>query len=310
MKQAPLIEFRNIVKRFGNNTVLNGINLEISDQDMFGIIGISGSGKTTMLNILISFLRADAGNIYYDGRDIIRDKYDIRQIFGFASQDGSFYFKLNLLENLQYFGRLYGLQPEEIEERAEKLLSLVGLSEAKHLMAEQLSKGMQRRLDIACALIHNPKVLILDEPTEDLDPMLRKEILQLVKKINAAGTTIVITSHMLEEIEYLCTKVAILHRGKIFQVGSPNQLKSRYYKNEEIHLETQPGNYKKIAQLLGRAGIDKVTYAEHKMIIHAAEPEKVLHHIMHTVERLHERLIDVTVTKPTLEEVFKSVTKK
>lgn len=310
MANLPFIEFKNITKRFGDKVVLNGINLEINYGERFGIIGVSGSGKTTLLNILIGFIRPNSGNIYYQTKTITRDRSNIRKTFGFATQDGSFYQKLTVRENLDYFGKLYGMAKEDIIRRTEGLLKLVGLYQAKNVLSENLSKGMQRRLDIACALIHDPKVLILDEPTEDLDPMLRKDILLLIKKINERGTTVIVTSHLLTEIEAVCTKIAILNLGNIIETGAVEQLKGKYYRNEEIHLQTSPGNYEKIARRLKRADIDKIDVKEHKMVVYTPKAEKVLHHILHVIESSREDLVDVAVNKPTLEEVFEQLTKR
>ncbi|MFH1211110.1 MAG: ABC transporter ATP-binding protein [archaeon] len=310
MANLPLIEFKNITKKFGDKVVLNGIDLEISYGERFGVIGVSGSGKTTLLNILIGFLNPNTGNIFYQSHDIVRDRANIRRTFGFATQDGSFYTKLTVKENLDYFGKLYEMANSDINKRADGLLKLVGLYQAKDVLAENLSKGMQRRLDIACALIHDPKVLILDEPTEDLDPMLRKDVLLLIKKINERGTTVIITSHLLTEVEAICTKIAILHEGKIIETGATEQLKGRYYKNEEIHLQTSPGNYEKMARRLRKIDIDSIDIKEHKMVVYTPQAEKVLHQILHVIEESKEHLVDVAVNKPTLEEVFEKLTKR
>ncbi len=282
--KPPFIQFQNIKKRFGKHEVLLGVNLEIPYGERFGIIGVSGSGKTTLLNILIGFLSANSGSVYFNLRDILREKKTIRGTFGFAAQDGSFYGELTVMENLRYFGTLCGMTSEDIEKRSKGLLALVGLSYAKDTLGKNLSRGMQKRLDIACAMIHDPKVLILDEPTEDLDPMLRKDILLLVKKINERGTTVIITSHLLTEIEAICTKIAILHNGQIIETGAAEQLKGRYYKNEEIHLQTSPGNYEKIARRLRKVDIDSIDIIVHKMIVYTPKSERVLHNILHVIE--------------------------
>lgn len=307
--RTPFIEFQNIKKRYGKNEVLLGVTLEIPYGERFGIIGVSGSGKTTLLNILIGFLRANAGSIYYNLRDILKEKKDIRRTFGFAAQEGSFYSDLTVMENLKYFGTLYGMSNEDIQKRSKGLLALVGLSKAKDTLGRNLSRGMQKRLDIACAMIHEPKVLILDEPTEDLDPMLRKDILLLIKKINERGTTIIITSHLLAEIEAICTKIAILHGGKIIEVGTPADLKGRYYKNEEIHLETLPGNYERIARKLSKKYVEEIEVLEHKMVIRTPNVDKVLNDLFSAVKGCKERIIDIDVSKPTLEQVFTALTK-
>lgn len=307
--RQPFIEFQNIKKRYGKNEVLLGVNLEIPYGERFGIIGVSGSGKSTLLNILIGFLSANAGSVYYNLRDILKEKKTIRKTFGFAAQDGSFYGELTVMENLRYFGTLCGMSSEDIEKRARGLLALVGLSKATETLGKNLSRGMQKRLDIACAMIHEPKVLILDEPTEDLDPMLRKDILLLIKKINERGTTIIITSHLLSEIETICTKIAILHNGKIIETGTPMDLKGRYYKNDEIHIETVPGDYEKIAKKLNKKYVEEIEVLEHKMLIRTPDLDKVLYELLSAVKASGEKVIDINVSKPTLEEVFTALTR-
>ena len=308
-KKHPFIEFKNIRKKFGKNEVLKGVNLDIPYGERFGIIGVSGSGKSTLLNVLIGFLRTSEGAVYYNLRNILKEKKDVRKTFGFAAQDGSFYNDLTVMENLNYFGVLYGMSKADILKRSKGLLALVDLSKAKNTLGKNLSRGMQKRLDVACAMIHEPKVLILDEPTEDLDPMLRKEILLLIRKINERGTTIIITSHLLSEIEAICTKIAILHGGVIIETGTPNDLKGRYYQNDEIHLETVPGDYNKIVKKLQKRDIEEIEVLEHKIIVRTPNVDEVLYNLFRAVNSCREKIIDINVNKPTLEKVFTALTK-
>ena len=171
---------------------------------------------------------------------------------------------------------------------------------------------MYKRQGIACSLIHNPKILILDEPTADLDPFLRKEMWNLIKRINEQGTTVILASHFLSELEEICTRIGILHNGKIVEVGTPNELKDRYSKSDEIHLETASRNYARIARLLRKEKLDiKLISTEgHKMIIYTPKAEKVLHHLLHIIEKSDDKLIDVDVNRPSLREVFESLVKK
>lgn len=307
--RPPFIQFQNIKKRFGKHEVLVGVNLEIPYGERFGIIGVSGSGKTTLLNILIGFLSANTGSVYFNLRDVLKEKKTVRKTFGFAAQDGSFYGELSVMENLRYFGTLHDMAKENIEKRAKGLLALVGLSYAKDTLGKNLSRGMQKRLDIACAMIQDPKVLILDEPTEDLDPMLRKDILLLIKKINERGTTIIITSHLLTEIESICTKIAVLHGGKIIETGTPADLKGRYYKNDEIHIETIPGDYERISKKVNKKYVEEIEVLEHKMLIRTPNIDKVLYDLLSAVKSCNEKIVDISVSKPTLEEVFTALTK-
>lgn len=229
MPQPPYIQFVSVTKRFGKNTtVLDNLSLDIPYGEITAIIGASGSGKTTLLNILIGFIKQTSGKIFFQSREVLKDITNVSTIFGFASQGGSFYYELTVDENLMYFGRLYGLKTKDIKKRIDYLLKVLELENAKKSLGKSLSTGMGRRLDIACALIHTPKVLILDEPTEDLDPLLRKELITTLKKIRDDGTTIILTSHLLAELESLCDKIAILKNGKIVKIDSPSNLKKEY----------------------------------------------------------------------------------
>lgn len=231
MPAPPYIELQNVSKKFGKNLVLDNLSLSVPFGEITGIIGTSGSGKTTILNLLIGFYKQTNGKIMFQSREILKDIGNVNTIFGFATQGGSFYGELNVEENLYYFGKLYGIKTKLIKGRINALLKLIDLEDARKFLGKNLSTGMQRRLDIACALIHSPKVLILDEPTEDLDPLLRKEIVKTLKKIRDTGTTIILTSHLLGEIENLCDKIGILNQGRIIKFDSPSNLKKLYGKS-------------------------------------------------------------------------------
>ncbi|MDD5331661.1 MAG: ABC transporter ATP-binding protein [Candidatus Nanoarchaeia archaeon] len=306
-----LIQFKDITKKYGDHLVLDKVNFEINQGDVFGIIGLSGSGKTTILNTLIGFIQSNGGQILYGTQDISKKKKNIEQIVGFATQSCSFYQKLTVEENLHYFGELYNMKKEDIVRRINELLPLVELEPSRKVIAKNLSTGMQRRLDIACAMIHNPKVLILDEPTEDLDPLLRKEILKLIRKINVEeGTTMIITSHLLNEVESICSKIAILHKGKIITSGSPSELKDQYTKNQEIHLRTSPGKYSKImTDLCKQGGVNDAMNQGNKIVLFTQDAEKVLHNILNVLSANNEKIIDIDVNRPTLEEVFEFFTR-
>jgi ABC-2 type transport system ATP-binding protein len=166
---------------------------------------------------------------------------------------------------------------------------------------------MQRRLDMACALIHDPKILILDEPTADLDPLLRNHIWRLVRKINKRGTTIILASHHLSELESLCSRIAILKEGKMLAIGTPNEIKQRFSQNEEIHLETFPGNYEEISHFKNveiSKYIAKIEDRGTKLVIYTSKPEMVLNALMKRLEELKETIVDLKVTRPSLDEIF------
>ena len=302
----PLVTFENVSKSFQKKNVLSHIYLQINTGDIFGIMGLSGAGKTTLLRLMIGFYPADSGKIYFRNQNIAQNLYLIRRIFGFSSSDHCFYQELTLRENLRYFGRMYGLSAGFIDQRSKELLHLVGLWSDQETPAQDLSSGMQRRFDIACSLIHAPKILILDEPTQGLDPLTRKQMWTLIQKLNTQNMTIILSSHRLDEMEHVCNRVAMLHHGHILISGTPNQLKDAYSRNEEISLETFPGNYVRILSALQMQGfmVQYVRYAEHKVMFYTPATEKTLHALLHVLGEQGERLLDVEVNKPNLNEVF------
>ncbi len=298
----------NIQKRFGRNLVLENINLEIKQGEIFGIIGVSGSGKTTVLRLIMGFYKPTKGEIVFNEKNINQQLKFIKQNFGFATQDNSFYKHLNVEENIRFFGKLYGLTDEYLDENVDKTLQLMDLVDARKTLAENLSGGMQRRLDLACALINEPGVLILDEPTEDLDPHLRNEILHTIKEINKRGTTIIFTTHLLHEVEFLCDRVAIISGGKIITIGSVNDLRNSYKTGEEIHLILEKCEYSKyIKKLEGY----KCKIINNKLIVYISRNEnavKVLKKILTFVEKNKDKIVLADIKKPSLNEIFSELT--
>ncbi len=223
-----LIQFKKVTKKFGENVVLNAIDLTIPEGKITGIIGASGEGKSTILKMIMSFYKPTSGEVLYHKKNILKSLSDIRKFFGFSIEDGSFYEKLNVNENLFHFGRLYGIKKSVLNKRVKEIVHLIGLNGAECTLAGDLSLGMKKRLDIGCSLIHNPTILILDEPTADLDPLLREQMIHLIKKINSHGTTVILTTQLLDEVEQMCDRLAILYNETIFEEGTPSKIKRKY----------------------------------------------------------------------------------
>lgn len=247
---------------------------------------------------------------YRDGRKTydVKDKpLLVNKLYGFASQRPSFYEKLTVRENLAYFGAMYGLSPEAVRKNTDILLRLLDLTMSQHVLAEHLSGGMKRRLDIACALIHNPSILILDEPTADLDPVLRNQIWEIIKRINLKGTTIILSSHHLNELDNLCNRIAILKNGTLADLDTPDKLKLRYNKEQEIMIESYPGNYDAIAEEIKKKNVTGITTEGTYLLIRTPEPEKIITDVLSLMKRQREALIDIKLNKPNLDDVFCSI---
>lgn len=312
------IRIKGVTKGFGDRTVLDDIDLDIHKGEIFGIIGMSGSGKTTFLHTLIGFLEPELGDIEFFSSDnnkyfsVLRDQSVVRRFFGFSTQAPSFYPKLTVFENLQHFGSLYSLPRDVIDKNAHHLLELIELSYAKDFLAGQLSGGMKKKLSLACSMMHKPGILVLDEPTADLDPLSRIEAWDIIKGIHSIGTTVVIASHFLDELESVCDRIAILHDKKIVAVGAPEQLKERFFNFDEVRLHSSPGHYSQIANSLKRhPGLKVIDTHLHKkeLVVHTANSEALLHQLIHLLGRLDEKIINVEVSKPSLTEIFESFKK-
>ncbi len=308
-KTFGAIRLHDVRKLFGKKNVLDGVNLEIKPGKILGIIGVSGSGKTTILRLIIGFYKPTSGFVIFNGENIRKQMKIINKNFGFATQDNSFYRDLTVEENVRFFGKLYGLTNEFLNANVDNTLDLVELYDSKRVVASKLSLGMQRRLDIACALIHDPTVLILDEPTEDLDPNLRAQLLNLIKEINKIGTTVIFTTHILDEAEYLCDEIAIISNGKILRVGSSNDLKKAYGYGDEIHLVLESGDYDVYTRKLRSF---KPIVKDNKLIINVpagGKSPKLLKMLLGMVEKNSDKVILADVRKPSLSEVFSNIIK-
>ena len=303
--KSDLIRLSSVSKSFGKNNVINNVSLTIPKGKILGLVGISGSGKTTLLKMLVGFYKPTKGSVIVNGKDIEKHNRSIKRSFGFGSQENCFYGKLNVEENVRYFGELYGLTAEFVNSRIQNVLSLVGLYESRKTLADNLSTGMKRRLDIACSLIHDPNIIILDEPTEDLDLNLRKDILGLIKKINRNGKTIIMTSHLLGEIENVCDVVGILSNGKIAKLGSPEELKREYSKDFEIHLQTTSGKYNSLIKGLK---VKKTVKKGKSLLIYVSDGEKAVRKIISRSKKNKDKIISLKLGRPSLSEVFEAYT--
>ncbi len=246
MKKEVLFKLENISKKFGKNEILKKINLEIYKGRIFAVVGPSGSGKTTLLRILTKFYNPTEGQIYLNGKKLKNLSDDIKYLIGFSAQHGSFYPNLTVEENIEFFAKLYGLKKFIINERMEELLKRLEIYEYKKMKVANLSKGIQKRIDLACALIHNPEIIILDEPMEDLDPYLRKKVCGIIKELNKMKKTIIICSHFFTELEEICDDIAILFDGKIIEKGPIEVLKKKYNQKSLVEIFLQLKKKKKI----------------------------------------------------------------
>jgi ABC-2 type transport system ATP-binding protein len=221
---APVLEVRELRKRYGPTTALDGVSFTVAEGEMFGLLGPNGAGKTTLLSIVSCLLEADSGEVLFDGRTVHMSDRGIRRRIGIVPQELAIYHELTARENLSFFGSLYGLTETELTRRVEEVLRAIGLEDRADARADTFSGGMKRRLNLGAALVHRPRLLLLDEPTTGVDPQSRNHIFEEVRRLNAAGVTVVYTSHYMEEVQALCPRIGIIDHGRLIALGTLPEL--------------------------------------------------------------------------------------
>lgn len=220
-----LLSIGNLSKSFGALTAVDNITLTIQEGEIYGLLGPNGAGKSTTINIVSGLLSMDKGTIEFMGRDVLKKSREVKREIGIVPQDLAIYEDLTAFENVKFFASLYGLRGTELKTRVMEALEFVGLTERAKEFPSGFSGGMKRRLNIACAIAHRPRLIIMDEPTVGIDPQSRNHILQSVKTLNSLGCTIIYTSHYMEEVEEICTRIGIIDHGKLIAEGTKEELK-------------------------------------------------------------------------------------
>lgn len=239
-----VVEANGLTKRYGNFLAIEGVSFEVAKGEIFGLLGPNGAGKTTTVAILTTLLLPDGGEARVAGFDVVKEANEVRRRIGVVTQKFILYDKLTALENLTFFARLYGMNVREAKERARELLELIGLRGWEDKLVGTFSTGMKQKLAIVRALIHDPEVIFLDEPTLGLDPFTSSFVRKLIRSLVKDGRTVILTTHYMNEAEQLCDRIAIMDNGRVVTVGSPYELKYKYGNGslEEAFIKlTSPG---------------------------------------------------------------------
>jgi ABC-2 type transport system ATP-binding protein len=218
------IQVMNLVKTFDKNEAVKGVSFTIGKGEIFGLLGPNGAGKSTTINMMCGYLEPTSGDTIIDGVSVTKEPMKVKRMLGVVPQEIALYKDLNSMENLEFFGELYGLSAKECKERAEDILQFVGLYERRKEPIKNFSGGMQRRINMAIAMIHQPNFLLMDEPTVGVDPQSRENIFDTIEKTRDQGKTILYTTHYMEEAERLCNHIAIMDEGRIIAIGTLEQL--------------------------------------------------------------------------------------
>ncbi|MBU3101830.1 MULTISPECIES: ABC transporter ATP-binding protein [Clostridium] len=236
-----ILEIKGLKKSFGEKQVVKGITLDIGVKEIVGFLGPNGAGKSTTINMIATILNMDEGAVLFKNKDVKENKGEFKKELGLVPQDIAFFSDLSVYDNVKFFGSLYDLSGSKLKTNVQEALEHVGLWERRKDYPDSFSGGMKRRLNIACSIVHRPKLLIMDEPTVGIDPQSRNNILEVTKKLRDEGTTIIYISHYMEEVESICSRLIIIDQGIIIEQGDKDDLKKKYKESglnsiEEIFL--------------------------------------------------------------------------
>ena len=225
--KTPVVEISNLVKNYGDLRALDGLSLTINEGEIFGFLGPNGSGKTTAMNCMLSLLKYNSGSVKIFGKEMRPDCYDLKRNIGVVPQNIAVFDDFNVRENIDYFCGLYVTDKKKRRELVDEAIEFAGLNDFVKFRPKKLSGGLLRRLNLVCGIAHKPKLILLDEPTVAVDPQSRNRILEGIKELNRQGSTIIYTTHYMEEVEEICTKVVIMDHGKILAQGTTEELKQQ-----------------------------------------------------------------------------------
>lgn len=305
-----VVKVEGLVKRYDKLVALDYLNLEVSEGEIFGLLGPNGSGKTTAINCMLSLLKYDKGSIHIFDKPMSPDAYDIKKDIGIIMQNVAVFDELTVYENISYFCSLYIKDRAEVKRLTKEAIAFVSLEEFQKFYPKKLSGGLLRRLNIACGIVHKPKLIILDEPTVAVDPQSRNKILEGIKKLNEEGATIIYTSHYMEEVEQLCTNIAIIDKGKVIAKGTKEELKTMISIGEKITIEVYNLKEEQYSELKKLSGIYSMDYRDNLLEIKSEKGKNNLINILDFVAEKKMNIGKVITEQPTLNDVFLEITGK
>jgi len=302
-----IAKLQNIVKRYGENIILDHLNLEVHEGEILGLLGPNGAGKTTTIRSLTGLINVDSGSIQVFGKNQSMNNLDIRRELGLVTQEITVFSDLNVLENLRYFGGLYGLKGQELKNRVKEVLDFIDLNDHIKKKPGQLSGGMARRLNIGCALVHRPKLVIMDEPTVGIDPQSRNHILESVKKLAAQGTTVIYTTHYMEEVQAICDRIVIMDGGRVIEEGTLDEMIRRIQREDKIRMTAVAATAELTASLEKIAGVTAVRLNGNDYEITSGVGSGNINRVMEIAQR-HGGITSFSEDKLNLEDVFLTLT--
>ncbi len=307
-----IVQADSLVKKYGGAAAVDGVSFSIEKGQIFGLLGPNGAGKTTTISILSTYLKPTAGEATIDGLSVRRQAGKVREIIGFVPQEIALYPTLTALQNLKFYGKMYGLGGAGLERRCREVLELVELWQRRHDNIEQFSGGMKRRINLGAGLLHSPRFLLLDEPTVGVDPQSREHIFDTIFKIRDNGATILYTSHYMEEVELLCDHIAIMDRGKVIASGTLRELLKMLGEGGVIELEVAPPGCPSglETEIASQQGVTGVRREDNKVFVSSSNSARSLPPVMKVLESAGCEVGSLELYAPSLEKLFIQLTGK
>ncbi len=302
------VEVKMVSKYYGKFEAVKNVSFEVFEGEVFSLLGPNGAGKTTLMSMIAGILKPSSGEIYVKGLNIAEHSIEVKSLIGYCPQEPIVYDLLTGEENLLYYAGLYGLPRSEARRRARSLLELVELKDWSKKLVKKYSGGMKKRLSLAITLIHNPEVLLLDEPTTGLDPGIRRSIWSLIEKLKSEGKTVILATHYMDEADILSDRVAIMHEGRIVALNSPSNLKKIVgpYSVIELKIKRAPSNSIEVLKQYSETG--QVLHRNDTYKVYTRDPDSVLPKVIGEVINCGGKVVEAHVSEPTLEDVFLKLT--
>jgi ABC-2 type transport system ATP-binding protein len=305
---TPALACRHLTRRFGHRLAVDDVSLEVGPSEVYGLLGPNGAGKTTTIRMVCGLLRADEGHVEVAGRVIDGTAHDGRSLIGYVPQDIALYPDLSARENLRFFGRLYGLGGRGLDARVDAVLDVIDLRDRADDRVDSFSGGMQRRLNIGAGLVHEPTLLILDEPTVGVDPQSRHAILEAVRHFGAGGTAVLYTTHYMEEAERLCDRVGIIDHGRLIAQGTQRELVELVREHDRVELAAT-GDLDRFAQACrSLPEVESASVGDGFVHVLTGQGRRVLPKLLELADSSDALVRSVQVVEPDLEAVFLHLT--
>lgn len=303
-----ILEVAGLSKSFGKLQAVADVSFTVGQGEAFGLLGPNGAGKSTTISMLFGLLTPDQGTIKVAGKTMQAEPLTVKRSLGYVPQEIALYPELSARENLVFWGRLYGLSGAQLKQRVDAVLEIVGLADRAKGKVGTFSGGMKRRINIAAALLHQPELLIMDEPTVGIDPQSRNHILETVKQLNQAGLTVIYTSHYMEEVEYLCSRIGIIDHGRIIALGTVPELRQIVGEDSQIVMTVQGLRPEQVEQLARLDSISQARLQGDELSVVSPQPALALGCVSTFLAEVGVSMRSVRITEPNLETVFLHLT--